>query len=137
MTTDLKKPITVKITVLLFGLLAFLSWVALGSSAPGTTNTLVALLRAIPATLAFVGVLSNTKLGRAVAVAVLLLLCLSGAFGLLAAFQSYATSPALALVAAAVVVGIFVWAAFYTFGASTRAYYSAVFALKYANPKTT
>jgi uncharacterized membrane protein len=136
MPTNLQRPITVKITVVLFGLLAFISWVAIGSSEPGTTNTLVALLRAIPATLAFVGVLSNTKVGRAFAVVVLLLLCLSGVFGLLAAFQSFATSPALAGVSVAVVVGIFVWAAFYTFGTSTRAYYSAVFAIKRAHAKT-
>jgi len=136
MATNLQRPITVKITVGLFGLLAFLSWVALGSSEPNTTSTLVALLRAIPATLAFLGVLSNTKVGRAFAIAALFLLCLSGVFGLLAAFQSFSTSPALAVVAVALVMGIFVWGAFYTFGASTRAYYSTVFEIKRANPRS-
>ncbi|WP_310446978.1 hypothetical protein [Thiobacillus sp.] len=132
---DVKKPVAVKITVILFGLLAFLSWVALGRSEPGTSNTLAAVLRAFPATLAFIGVLSNTKLGRQVAVAVLFLLCLGGVFGLLAAIKSFASSPVLAIVGVAMVIGIFLRAGFYVFGASTRAYYSAVFALKHAGEK--
>lgn len=134
MPTDVRKPITVKVTIVLFGLLAFLSWVALVRSEPGTIHTLVALLRTIPATLAFIGVLSNTKFGRAVAVAVLFLLCISGVLGLLAALKSFSSTPVLAVAAAAIAVGIFVWAALYTFGTSTRAYYSAIFALKQTSP---
>jgi uncharacterized protein YhhL (DUF1145 family) len=125
MRADVKPPMVVKLTVFLFGVLAFLSWVAFGRSS-GTTDTLAALLRTIPAHLAFIGVLSNTRFGRRVAVVVLLLLCLSGAVGILAAMSSFSSSPALAILAMLLVFGIFVWAGFYIFGTSTRAYYSCV-----------
>ncbi|HYA37729.1 MAG TPA: hypothetical protein VEI74_05600 [Candidatus Methylomirabilis sp.] len=128
MQPQLQKPITVKITIGLFGVLAFFSWVALINSQPGSTNTLVALLRAIPATAAFVGVLSKTRIGRIVAISVLFVLCLSGIFGLLVTARSFAQSPMLSLVTFVLVVAIFAWAVLYTFGAATRTYYSALFA---------
>jgi hypothetical protein len=126
---SIEKPRIVKGTLVGLGLLAFFSIVAHTSIHDQPPEQVIATaLRAVAANIAFVGVLSGTKVGRWLAIVVLGVLATGGALGLVVGVRGFAASPVLSAALLALSVGLILWFAAYSFGGSARNYYAAQWA---------
>lgn len=126
---SIEMPRIVKGTSVGLGLLAFFSIVA-GTSVHEQLpeQAISTTLRAVAANIAFVGVLSGTKVGRWMAIVVLGVLATGGAFGLVVGVRGFTVSPVLSAALLALSVGLILWFGAYSFGRSARTYYAAQWA---------
>lgn len=120
----LKKPAAVVGTTIIFGILSFLMF-ALPIGAEDATG-MSSLVPKVMCTVAFIGALSGTVVGRRVVIAMMLLLLVSSFYGFLAAIRQFGASPGSALVTAAIAALPVAWFYWYVFGAPSRAYFQAL-----------
>ena len=122
---SIERPWIVKGTLVGLGLLAFFTIVACASIPEQAPSQAIAIvLRALAANIAFIGVLSGTKIGRRAAIVVLCLIAIAGVCGLVFGVRGFWASPVLSAALLALSAGFIMWFIAYTFGRSARAYYS-------------
>lgn len=126
---SIPKPWIVKATIAGLGVLAFLSVAACRSIHEQLPAQAVAsILQVLAANVAFLGVLTGTRLGRRAAITVLALIAVSGLFGVFVGLRSIASAPVVGASAITLSIGFILWFWAYAFGTSARRYYSALWA---------
>ena len=120
------RPIAVKTAIFIFGILAFQSWFDVNTKNSESLEILLPLVLAIPINIAFIGLISDAKIGRVLAVIISALLGILGlSYWLMLLFSNETTY--FQLVATTILLFIFLgWLAVYSFGKTARAYYSGV-----------
>ena len=120
------RPIAVKTAKFIFGVLAFQSWLDVNTKNSEPLELLLPLVLAIPINITFIGLISDAKIGRVLAVIIAALLGILGSlYWLMLLFSSETTS--FQFVAPTILLFLFFgWLAVYSFGKTTRAYYSEV-----------
>lgn len=126
----LRKPVIVKATILLFGLFAFFSWVSFGQLIDNPSQQVASYLRIVFTNAAFIGVLSNTRIGRRFALVFFSVLCIGGGTGAFAAIHALHESAASSTAILVLVVAIFAWSYAYAFGKAARNYYTRLWESK-------
>lgn len=121
---NLKRPLVLIVTTVIFGVLSFAAFVAPGVSSDPTG--LAALLRKVTSLAAFIGALSGTLWGRKIVIGVFLLLLFSSGSGFYGAFQRFPEDAVGASIMASVATLPVLWFYWYTFGAASRRYYQEV-----------
>jgi hypothetical protein len=119
----LQKPTIVKATIILFGLFAFISWVSLGQGVDSPAQQIASILRITFTNAAFIGVLSNTRIGRRIALVFFSVLCIAGVTGAFAAIHALQERAASSTAILVLVIAIFAWSYAYAFGKAARDYY--------------
>lgn len=123
------KPWIVKATVFGLGVLALFSLVACRSITEELPAQAVAnVLRALAANAAFIGVMSGSKFGRWVTIAVLALCSVGASFGLYLGVQTFTSTPILGGVTLLLSAGLILWFYAFAFGKSARNYYRTLWA---------
>ena len=120
------RPIAVKTAIFIFGILAFQSWFDVNTKNSESLEILLPLVLAIPINIAFIGLISDAKIGRVLAVIISALLGILGlSYWLMLLFSNETTY--FQLVATTILLFLFLgWLAVYSFGKTARAYYSGV-----------
>ena len=120
------RPIAVKTAIFIFGILAFQSWFDVNTKNSESLEILLPLVLAIPINIAFIGLISDAKIGRVLAVIISALLGILGlSYWLMLLFSN--ETKYFQLVAATILLFLFLgWLAVYSFGKTARAYYSGV-----------
>ncbi len=121
------RPTAVKTAIFIFGILAFKAWLDVNTKNSESLEVLLPLALAIPINIAFIGLISGSKIGRLLAIIISAILSLVGAAYWLTLFFS-AEITSLHLAATTIFLSLFLtWLANYSFGKTTCSYYSAVF----------
>ena len=120
------RSIAVKTATFIFGVLAFQSWLDVNTKNSESLEILLPLVLAIPINIAFIGLISDANIGRVLAVIISALLGILGSsYWLMLLFSNETTS--FQLVATTILLFLFLgWLAVYSFGKTTRAYYSEI-----------
>ena len=120
------RPIAVKIAIFIFGLLAFKSWLDVNAKNSESLEILLPLALAILLNTAFIGLISDAKIGRVLSVIIATLLALLGlSYWLMLLFS--AEVKTFQLIATTMFLFLFLfWLAAYSFGEAARAYYLEV-----------
>jgi uncharacterized membrane protein len=119
------KPWIVKATIFGLGVLALFSLVACRTIAEELPAQAVAnVLRALAANAAFIGVMSGSKFGRWVTIAVLALCSVGACFGLYLGVQTLTSSPILRGLTLLLSAVLILWSYAFVFGKSARNYYT-------------
>ena len=121
---NLKRPLVLIVTTVIFGVLSFAAFVAPGVSSDPTG--LAALLRKVTSLAAFIGALSGTLWGRKIVIGVFLLLLFSSGAGFYGAFQKFSEDAVGAAIMASVATLPVLWFYWYTFGSASRRYYQEI-----------
>ena len=118
------KPLIVKMTIWLLGMLALISLIACRNFSEELPDQNVAnALRAMAANFAFVGAISGTRLGHGAVMGVLGLGSIGACFGVYSGIQILPKTPLLGLSALLPSLGFIAWFYMYTFGTAARTYY--------------
>ena len=120
------RSIAVKTATFIFGVLAFQSWLDVNTKNSESLEIVLPLVLAIPVNITFIGLISDAKIGRVLAVIISALLGILGlSYWLMLLFSN--ETKYFQLVAATILLFLFLgWLAVYSFGKTARAYYSGV-----------
>ena len=122
----LRRPLVVTTTIVLLGLVSFLSAISFGQSTDGPAQSVAWLLRTVATTAAFIAALSGSKLGRRLVIAWFAIFCAGAAFGIPVAIQSLAANPFPSIAALILIAAFYFWAYSYSLGSASRSYYAAL-----------
>jgi len=126
--TKMIQPTLIKISKIVAGLFAFTSIVATQNlfNEP-SVNQLVIVLRAVAANIAFIAIMSNTKIGRIVSILFFSLLAIAGSCGVVTSLVGIKNSPAISVALLALSASVLWISLSYIFGRTSKEYYRELF----------
>lgn len=120
------RPISVKAAIFIFGILAFKSWYDVNNRNSESLEVFLPLVLAVPINIAFIGLISDSRVGRVLVVVISALFAVLGALSwLMLLFSTEIISPQFVVIT--ILLFLFLtWFAAYSFGKASRTYYSKI-----------
>ncbi|TDK61336.1 hypothetical protein [Sapientia aquatica] len=121
-------PTLIKISKIVAGLFAFISIVAAQNLfSESSLNQFVIVFRAVAANVAFIAIMSDTKIGRVVSIVFFSLLTIAGLFGIVTSLVGINNSPAISVALLVLSISMLWVSLSHIFGRTSKNYYRELF----------